>query len=194
MPAKIDLIDQVASQMMRSGKKGRLTIPEKQKAAFAKRHEKQIFWVIKNFPRCSSAVHAVVVKCMIKYNDNERVVALAKALRFQKFSGRNDPAYLLYRFLQRHLGADFVVAYKTAVATCRAYMENRELKKIKLAETDIFDWDEDYSVPDDLLANWLPDEIPEDVSLQINSEPISSWTKDSWDETPKDIYAAEVLS
>lgn len=169
MPTKNSMLDMVASQMIRCGKPNRLKVPDSIKNSFIKRHEKQILWAIENLPRSSAALHAVVVKCIIKYKNNERIVELAKALKFGKFQGKNDPAHLLYKYLQARKGYDFVGAYRICVAACEAYMENKQLSKITPTEKDIFDWDEGYTVPDELLSGWNPDEVPQSADLTLQT-------------------------
>ena len=168
MPAKENMQNMIASQMMRCGKKGRLVLSESVKSSFIKRHRKQIDWAIDNLPRSSAALHAVVVKCLIAYKDHNRVMSLAKALKYSTFNGVNDPAYLLYKYLQSNSGAyNFATVYRNCVTACRAYMENKHLQKLKPSESDIFNWDEGYTVPDELLANWDPEKVPESALLAL---------------------------
>lgn len=170
MPTKDSMQNMVASQMMRCGKRGRLAFSESVKNSFIKRHRKQIDWAVENLPRSSAALHAVVVKCLIAYKDHGRVMLLAKALKHSTFNGFNDPAYLLYKYLQSNSGAyDFATVYGNCVTACRAYMENKQLQKLKPSQDDIFEWDEDYTVPDGLLENWDPDKVPESAALSLQS-------------------------
>lgn len=163
MTTKTLAFDAVVNQMIRGGVKGRPAITNKQKKAFVQRYGKQIEWALSNLPRTSAALPAVVVKCMIKYNDDERIVQLAKALKISLFEGKDDPAYHLSRFFDRHMGHDYVSAYKASVAACRAYMERRKISKIKPAQTDIFDFDEDYTVPDEFMQHWNSDRVPSNL-------------------------------
>lgn len=156
------MLEMVANQMMRSGKSNRLKATQSQRELFQKRHEKQILWAVDHLPRSSAAVHAVVVKCLIKYNDYTRVASFCRALQKAMFNGKDDPAYLLWKFLQVHRGGDFTTAYKVSVCACKAYMEKRTLQTLRQLNSDIFEWDESFTVPDELLANWNPDTVPED--------------------------------
>lgn len=162
MPTRNNMLEMVANQMIRSGSSSRLKANKNQREMFQKRHEKQIFWAIDHLPRTSAAVHAVVVKCIIKYNDYPRVSSLCRALRKAMFNGKDDPAFLLWKFLQTHRGGDFATAYKISVCACKAYMESRTLQSLRPLHTDIFDWDEDFTVPDELLSTWNPDSVPDD--------------------------------
>jgi len=159
MSSKPALIGQVASQMMKSGRPGRLIATDKQKENFQLRHKKHIAWAIDSLPRSSTAVPAVVVKCLIKY-DNNRVVEFCKALRSGLFQGQDDPALQLWKFLQKHRGHDTVSVYQRAVGAAKAYMEGRTLSSLRPLKEDVFAWDEGWTVPDDLLGNWTPDNLP----------------------------------
>lgn len=163
MPSKPALIEQVASQMMKGGRPGRINAKAKQKENFQKRHEKQIAWAIDNLPRSSSALPAVVVKCLIKYDGN-RVLSFCKALRLNLFQGQNDPAFLMWKFLQKqkHRGHETVAVYQRAVCAAKAYMEGRTLNSLRPLKKDLFEWDEDWTVPDELIENWKPDDVPID--------------------------------
>lgn len=163
MPRESDLIDQVVSQMMKGGRYGRAEANDRQKQNFRQRHEKQIRWAIKSLPRCSVAVSAVVVKCLIRY-DQKRVAQFCTALQKAFFDGQDDPAMLLWKFLQKHRGKgkDTVSVYQKTVCAAKAYMEGRRVKELTPLKGDIFVWDEGWTVPDNLLSNWNPDLIPDD--------------------------------
>ena len=154
------LSEQVANQMMKGGQPGRNSATKKQKESFRLRHEKHILWAIENLPRTSAAIPAVVVKCLIKY-DNNRVLEFCKALRSGLFQGQDDPAFLLWKFLQKHRGHDTILAYRMTVCAARAYMEGRKINSLREAKEDIFTWDEEWTVPDDLLVNWTPEKNPD---------------------------------
>lgn len=162
MPSRNNMLEVVGNQMMRSGSSSRMKATKNQREMFQKRHEKQILWAIDHLPRTSAAVHAVIVKCMIKYNDYSRIASLCRSLKKAMFKGKNDPAFQLWSFLQIHRGGNFTNAYKMSVSACKAYMEHRTLQSLRPLNTDIFDWDEDFTVPDELLSNWNPDHVPED--------------------------------
>lgn len=158
MPSKLALVDNVVSQMMKGGRLGRLMATSKQKENFKLRHKKHIIWAINNLPRSSAAVPAVVVKCLIKY-DEDRVGEFCKALQYNMFQGQNDPAFLLWKFLQKP-GHDTIAVYQRTVCAAKAYMEHKQLQYIRPLKEDIFAWDEGWTVPDNLLKNWNPDSLP----------------------------------
>lgn len=167
MPRETEIIDQVISQMMKGGKHGRVVATDRQKQSFRQRHEKQIRWAIRNLPRCSAAVPAVVVKCLIRY-DQQTVAQFCTALQKAFFDGADDPAMLLWKFLQKHRGKDTVAVYQRAVCAAKAYMEGRRIKEIAPLKGDVFNWDEGWTVPDDLLSNWKPDVTPDDVLVSVS--------------------------
>lgn len=168
MPTRTDLTDQIAMQMMKSGTTGHIKATKKQRENFKERHRKYIEWAIEQLPKCSSAVGAVVVKCAIKYGQ-EKVSRFCDALASHKFNGVRDPAYLLWRFLQKHRGKDTKAVYWRTVCAAKAYMEERTLIIVREVKEDIFDWDEGWTVPDELLDNWHPDILrPEDIPATNN--------------------------
>lgn len=164
MPRELEVFEQVASQMMKSGKPGRLDATKIQKQDFLQRHEKQIRWAVKNLPPSSAAVPAVIVKCLIRY-DNKTVDKFCTALRKVFFDGQEDPAFLLWRFLQKNHGKDTMTVYQKTVQAAKAYMEGRKIKELAPVKGDIFNWDEGWTVPDSLLPNWNPDVTPDEVPV-----------------------------
>lgn len=162
MPNKYELIDQVASQMMRCGQPGRLKASDKEKERFRKRHEKHIIWALKSLPRSSSALAAVIVKCLIKYDD-KKVAEFCNALKNQIFDGPNDPAFLLWRFIQVPHGKETMHVYKISVCAAKAYMEGRKIKNLRPVKEDVFKWDDDWTVPDDLMKDWNPKITPDEL-------------------------------
>lgn len=161
MPTKDEIVEQVASQMMKCGHPGRVAANKKQRKNFLMQHERQIGWAVDALPRYSAAVAAVVVKCLIKYNDKEKARQFCRALRKNLFNGTDDPVFLLWKFLQKHSGKDTSLVYGRAVNAAKAYMEGRKLDRLYPLKQDVFDWDEGWTVPDDLLQNWHPESVPE---------------------------------
>ena len=145
--------------MMKGGRRGRLTATDRQKTMFLLRHEKQIKWAVDHLPRSSAALPAVIVKCLIKY-DAETVAKFCSSLRNCLFEGQDDPAFLLWKYVQKHRGHDSVAMYQRAACAAIAYMEKRKLSTLRPIKEDVFDWDEDWTVPDELLSNWNPDRLP----------------------------------
>jgi len=158
-----DYIEMVANQMMKGGKYGGLPSTKKQRDHFKNRHQKQIRWIVSLLPKLSAAVPAVLMKCLIKYGP-EKVIKFCAGLKDGHFNGQNDPSHLLWKFFLSHGGKqDVIVVYQKTVWCARAYMEGKEIDAVRKAKSDIFDWDEGFTVPDEYLAQWNPDEIPEEV-------------------------------
>lgn len=159
MPTREETLSQVAHQMIKSGKVGRVKATTKQLALFKMTHNAYINWALDNLPPCSAAVAAVIVKGLIKY-DKERVAEFCNSLKQNFFTGKNDPAYLLWKFLQIHKGKDTSIVYRKTVTALRVFIRNETILYLAPAKTDIFDWDENWTVPDSLLNNWNPNELP----------------------------------
>lgn len=162
---KIGLADNIASQMMKCGQPGELKATKTQLENFKQRHLIQMEWAVANLPTdgCrTSIIPAVIVKCLIKY-DHQRVATFCKALKNGLFNGVDDPAYLLWQLIQKHRrakGSNSVNVYFMTVCAAKAYMEGKTLQRLTPSNKDIFDWDEDFTVPDELLKNWHPDKVP----------------------------------
>ena len=169
MPSKKLLVDNVVSQMMKGLAGGKLTASRRQKLAFKARHEKHIEWVVKILPRCSAGVHAVLVKAIIKYGEKP-VWQFCHAFRHGLFQGTQDPVLLLWKFLDRYRGKNTTSVYQKSVSAVKAYMEGKPLAHLRPAKDDVFEWDEDWTVPDELLANWDPDRIFDDQTTQAVTE------------------------
>jgi hypothetical protein len=165
------LAKQVANQMMKGPKPGSLVATRAQQDAFYKRHEKQILWAIYHLPICSAAIKAVIVKCLIKY-DPRKVAELCWALKNMNFRGTNDPAYLLWRTIQKQQTKDTVLLHRKAICAAKAYCEGRTLKALQEVIGDVFEWDEDFTVPDEFLSKWNPNQLPEEIGDSKTNLPL----------------------
>lgn len=163
-------IDQTAFQMMKCGKNSIDASPNQRKH-FKQRHLTHIEWSLNNLPRYSVAVTAVIAKCLIKY-DKEHVGKFCRALKLAFFEGKDDPAMLLWKFLKKNHGQDTTTVYYYTVCAAKAYMEGRKLRTLQCVKRDIFDWDEDWTVPDELIPNWNPEEVPMTDSKISKNEPL----------------------
>jgi hypothetical protein len=166
MPKRKDMIEHVANQMMKSGKKGILKATLNQKESFIKRHKKQIIWAIENMPRSHAAVYAVIVKCLIKY-EGSLVFNFCYSVKNVIFQGHDDPAHVFWKFLQNKQKKDSISVYKKTVFAIKNYIEKKSIKNIQPSKEDVFDWDEEWTVPDDLLKNWNPEETPKTTNNPI---------------------------
>ncbi len=140
------LITGACNQMMKSGQGGRLKVDDHIRARFKKEHVRSIEWAIDNMPRISSAVIAVVVKCMLK-DSKEEITPFCDKMKNEMFDGVNDPTYLLWMWMMRNKGANPTNVYKRAVTAARACMEGRTISEIRASKTDIFNWGDDYQSP-----------------------------------------------
>ncbi|MEI8270583.1 MAG: hypothetical protein WCG45_04385 [bacterium] len=163
------MLCQVSSQMMRNGKHGKLNATEEQKEKVRKKYEEVITWTIKNMPKCSSGVMAVIVKSFIKYENKERIAKFCISLQKALFEGETDPVYKMWVFLQKHRGKDSVSAYKKAVCAIRAYANNKQLKKLEPACSDIFDWAEDYNLPKEIEEKWTEKEVERICNINLSN-------------------------
>lgn len=152
MPSRNSQETMTANQMMKGPHRGRLKASEKQLENFRRRHDAQVAWVLDRIPRHSAAVAAVIVKCLIRYGQ-ERVEQFCQALN-GKFDGADDPAHVLWRWLGKPMsGRETVDVYRMTVCAAKAYMEGRRLTSLRPVMDDIFDWDDDYTVPDEFIVN-----------------------------------------
>lgn len=164
------MLNQVSSQMMKNGKHGKLKATEEQKEKVKNKYEKVIKWTIKNMPKCSSAVMAVIVKSFIKFEDKERVAKFCISLQKSLFEGENDPVYKMWVFLQKHRGNNPVFAYQKAVCAIRAYINNKPCEKLKPAQSDIFDWaDDDYNLPQEIEEKWTEQEEEKICNINLST-------------------------
>lgn len=146
MSTKEDVVGQVINRMVKAGDSVCPKITVEQKEMLKKKYETDIIWAMSNLPTCSSSVYAVVVKCLIKYNKNT-VVNFCKSLKNHTFNGKNDPVFLLWKYLKRNRGQNTIAVYRTTVCAAKAYMEGRTMKELVEAKKDIFSWDENFNTP-----------------------------------------------
>jgi hypothetical protein len=141
------MVDMVVSQMMKGPRLGRVDATKKQLVQFRRRHEAKITWVLDRIPRYSAAVAAVIVKSMIVHGV-EKTRGFCEALQKMKFRGADDPAHLLWLFLLKNRGKNTLEVYQKTVCAAKAYFEDRTVQKLHALKGDIFEWDEDYTIPD----------------------------------------------
>jgi hypothetical protein len=166
MPTHENLVQMVVSQMMKGPRAGRLQATKRQKAAFTRRHEDKIKLVTDLLPghkRASAAIPAVVVKAMIFYGF-DKAVRFCDALTKLQFKGPDDPAHLLWLYLLRNHASEHggtLLMHQRTLCVVKAYMEDRTIRSITPIKTDIFEWDEDYTLPNNLLVK--NDEVEEAI-------------------------------
>ncbi len=153
MPSRTDMTDMVANQMMKGPRAGRLSASPQEKQRFISRHEENIQWVLERLPRASCAVAAVTMKCLIKYG-REPVERWCDALKHQNFNGQNDPAYHLWKFLLKHKGRNTLDIYRKSLCAAKNYMEGKTITQLRPYQEDVFQWDADWTVPDEFIEGY----------------------------------------
>jgi hypothetical protein len=117
-----------------------------QRKPFVDRYRVLAELLVPHLPRVSSAFGAVVMKCAIKYG-LPKIIELLNALKVGVFSGVHDPAFLLWQFIANSQGLDSQEIYAKSVSGCRAFCEGRTLTELRSARTDVFEWNSDYTEP-----------------------------------------------
>ncbi len=133
-------------QMMKGPRSFRTNFPIEQKQAMLAAHGKQVQWILNLLPRHSAALYAVTTKCLIRYGKT-RVMEWCDALLNCSFKGQNDPAYLLWVYLQKCYNQNTLDVYRRSLCAAKAYMENRTLGRIEPIITDVFEWEENFTIP-----------------------------------------------
>lgn len=134
MPTRDSQIEMISNQMLKGLNSILPEISEREK--FRKKHEKEIEWVMKRLPRCSAAVGGVLTKFSIKYGQ-ESIISFCDALKNKNFNGPNDPAYMLWIFLQKHRGNNTKIVYQKTLCAIRAYHNNKKIKTLTCHKEDI---------------------------------------------------------
>jgi len=190
MPAKNDLTQMVVNQMMKGPNYGRLNASKRQQAAFLRKHEDKIRWVLDKLPthkRASAAVPAVVCKALVVYGF-DKTERFCRALTKAEFNGPDDPAHVLWLYLLRSNARDeqTVQVYRKTVFAVKAYMEGRKTERIYPVKTDIFEWDEEFTLPDSLIAN------NDEVDLAILEQRLNEKRESLKKPAPNEQVAREV--
>ena len=112
-------------------------------------HEAAIVWVTKNVAKERSDVQAVVAKAYLYYGE-DAVNPFCDRLRDLQFDGKDDPACVLYRFLQRTKsqgGVSGLAVYKKTLSAIEKAIRGTTVRALYDRETDVFEWGEGWSVP-----------------------------------------------
>ena len=149
-----DFIERVCNQMLKGiGNKGKaeVQLPAEKRTKFYEQFEALATEITKCLPGSpdgtySAALGAVACKCAIKYGADKAKEFLS-VMKECKFQGQNDPAHLLWKFLN-HPGPSFPTFYNKAVCAARAHCEGRRtLSELRNVKQDVFDWNDDYTGP-----------------------------------------------
>jgi hypothetical protein len=134
---------------MMGGVRHRIKYTESEIADFAMTHEAAIVWVTKNVAKERSDVQAVVAKAYLYYGE-DAVNPFCDRLRDLQFDGKDDPACVLYRFLQRTKsqgGVSGLAVYKKTLSAIEKAIRGTTVRALYDRETDVFEWGEGWSVP-----------------------------------------------
>ena len=100
--------------------------------------------------RHSGTVGGAIIKCALIYGTH-KVKEFVTNIKNGKFSGNDDPAFLLWTFLsQKKKGQKLDITddiYRKTITACRAYCEGRTLKVLKPVDKDLFEWEANFTVP-----------------------------------------------
>lgn len=167
------LAQSVLTRAMKGVKAGKPKADQKAQEAFCKKFKPLADWIVARMPRgLSVAVGAAAFKAAIFYgldSAGKFCVTMAKAT----FDGADDPAHLLWQQLQRNRGKEKAREnYQRAVSAVRAYCEGRRIKSITVAATDIFEWEENLTVPSELddKVNAILQQLLEEEEARKQSE------------------------
>lgn len=146
-------IELICNQMIKGTENN--SLPSKnQRLFFYKKHKRVAEWLLDKIPRCSPAISAVIMKCLIKYDFN-KVNIFCKTLREQCFNGINDPVYLLWVYLLKKYGKNNTnEVYQKTVYAAQAYMEDKKIERLRTIGTDIFEWNDKLEIPDQYIENY----------------------------------------
>lgn len=158
MPTQEVQVTMIANQMMKGPRGGRYALgsTETERTLFRQIHEPMIRELVPILPRGSGAMGAAIMKCALRYG-KKKAFAFTKRVSSGMFEGKNDPAYLLWSYLQtgkkpKTRLEKTIDAYRKAATCCRAACENRTLKELRARNqnkaSDIFEWDENWQVPE----------------------------------------------
>lgn len=131
--------------------------PEAEKVlAFRERYKEVFMWVDNNTPkRTSLGVVGAIAKAVLWYGV-EKIKPFCDALKNLQFTGLDDPAHVLYIWLMNQARYNTKDAYRRTVTAMRYFLDGRKIgvvyngrlivHKLYPATTDLFTWDETYTI------------------------------------------------
>lgn len=146
---------------MMGGVSNRIRYSESEIAEFAMKHEETLRWVTKHMPNVRADVQAVIGKAYLWYGENA-IKPFCERFRTMNFCGQDDPATLLYKFLERtksNGGVSGVNVYKKTLAVIEHVVANRQVRALYERDQDIFEWLPGWNVPQKASPPEIP--IPE---------------------------------
>lgn len=85
----------------------------------------------------SNPLEAAIVACAIKYGE-ERALLFANNYKQSMFEGLDDPVCLTWTYYSRNLKyKESSHLYAVALTACKAYCENRKLKRLEPSASDL---------------------------------------------------------
>jgi hypothetical protein len=150
MPSKTELAERICNQMLK-GISGKMPdISPEQKTAYQERFKDLTNGIAQIIPynqeTVSPAFGAALCKCAILYGE-DKVKQLMDRFLQGTFQGQRDPVKLLFIFMTKSKGLTSQQIYQKTVNAARAFCEGRTLRELRYAQSDIFEWNEDFSGP-----------------------------------------------
>jgi hypothetical protein len=141
----------ICSQMLKGISDKYPKISEEQKRAFYARFNDLAHTIEKINPQNadhtnSSAFAAVLCKCSIVYGQ-EKILELVNRMKKGTFTGVNDPASLLWTYLQTIRGLTPNEVYQRVVLGVKAFCEGKTLTRLRNTTIDVFEWNSDFTGP-----------------------------------------------
>ena len=128
---------------------------ESEIAEFSVKHHQVIIWLVSNLRSYRADLQAVIGKALLWWGE-DIVGPFVWRMKKINFLQNDDPAKALYLWLQRAKQGSYsnpIVYYKKALAAIYATVQNKGAKKIYQKQNDIFEWAEEWTVPDGSPCN-----------------------------------------
>jgi hypothetical protein len=134
----------------------RKDVPAEVFAAFQRRHSKLIEYLETHIPRHISVGVCGAIGKAILWHGQEKMAPFCDAISKGDFKGHDDPPHILYLWLMRRTKYQTKDVYKRTITVIRAFIEGKKIGRMKdgqvvmpslpPAETDLFEWDDTYTL------------------------------------------------
>lgn len=121
-------INSIVNQIIRCGREN-IKVPRKKKDICASEYEQEISLAMELLPQAQATFQAVVAR-KLKSNDKEKVINFCVDFKNKKFSGSNDPVFLLWRFLKTANKKPSNL-YPCVSYAIRSYIEGKSIRSIR---------------------------------------------------------------
>lgn len=121
-------------------------VPKEAKSVLEAKYGDLIDIVTDTLPRSYNyGSHTAVIRCAIWFG-KEKPLEFCQKLSNYNFEGEDDPCRLLWQYLEKRTrtNANATDIYKKTLFACKAFCENRTIKKLKNIERDLFEWTGDF--------------------------------------------------